>query len=394
MRRMVTRVSWVRPSLFLALSATIGCVTACGDDDGGGKGTSGGSSGRAGATSKGGSAGSGASSGSTNGGSGGSTGGTGGTAGKAAGGSAGTGTAGSAGSAGTAGSSGGTAGSGNPQGGSSGRDDGGEAGLGGESGASGAGAGGESGDDFGGAGGEGGTPGSGGNATGGVSGSSGSSGSGGAGSGGAGSGGAGSGGAGAGGAGAGGAGSGGAGAGGAGSGGTAGTGGAPSAPNLFFSEYLENTGDLADALEIYNAGSTPANLSNCRILVYNAGATTIRSTVNLSGTLAPGGIQVACTSALAEICTVNAAISFDGDNPVALECTVGSANATLDVIGLIGTDPGDQWGTSPLDTRNVRLTRACSTTTGDTNGANEYPLTGVWTNSAIATSGLGVRGCP
>jgi hypothetical protein len=373
----VKRRSWVRMSLFSAVVASISWVTACGGDDDGDDKGSGGSSGKAGAGAKGGSAGSGGKAG---------AGGTaGGNAGSSASGSGGkSGGAGTGGTAGTAGASAGTSGTGGSAGTTAGT-----------AGESGEGGGGGEGGSFGGEGGEGGEGGSSAGTSGAGSGGLGGAGSGGAGSGGggAGSGGAGSGGAGAGSGGAG-SGGGGAGSGGAGSGGggMGGTGGGPTT-NLFFSEYLENTTGNPDALEIYNAGSS-IDLSACRVLIFNAGANTVASTIQLSGTLSTGAIRVICATNADASCTIAPSLSLMGDNPVALECTVSGTNTTQDVIGQIGTDPGTAWGTNPLDTADVSLRRNCAVTIGDRDGTNAFNPSAQWANFTVSFQDIGGRTCP
>lgn len=134
-------------------------------------------------------------------------------------------------------------------------------------------------------------------------------------------------------------------------------------------------------------------MSSCRVVVHQAGSTAVRSTVPLAGQLGAGGVHTVCTSVtLLSLCIGAPELVIDGDNPVALECTVNSTNTLIDVIGEVGFDPGTAWGTDPLDTHNVLLTRACSVTIGDRNASDDFTLTN-WSQSTILTSGLGTRVC-
>jgi hypothetical protein len=85
--------------------------------------------------------------------------------------------------------------------------------------------------------------------------------------------------------------------------------------------------------------------------------------------------------------------NFNGNDAVAIVC----GGVIVDAFGQIGTDPGTSWGTAPEDTVDVILTRECSVTAGDTNGADAFDPGAEWVgvnySSAIADDGLGVH-CP
>ena len=51
---------------------------------------------------------------------------------------------------------------------------------------------------------------------------------------------------------------------------------------------------------------------------------------------------------------------------------------TIDVIGVIGEDPGDYWGTDPDDTDNVDMRRESDVCTGDSDGSNTFDPATEW----------------
>ncbi|HEV8550349.1 MAG TPA: lamin tail domain-containing protein, partial [Polyangiaceae bacterium] len=177
----------------------------------------------------------------------------------------------------------------------------------------------------------------------------------------------------------------------AGSGGAGGEGGSTStAPNLFFSEYVEASGANPDAVEIINKSGAPVNLAGCSISLYPGGSTT-PTNFALTGTIANGGVFVFCTAAIGTSCNqLGAAFDLSGDDAVALRCDA----QTLDVIGRIGTDPGTQWGNGTVSTRNHTLRRLCSVTHGDSDGTNAFAPANEWAGyAADVVNGLGSSTC-
>lgn len=175
--------------------------------------------------------------------------------------------------------------------------------------------------------------------------------------------------------------------------------------NVYFSEYVEGSSNNK-AVEIYNAGGSSVDLSNCSINVYSNGNTTPNgsSPVTLSGTLAAGDTYVVCNSSFAlgdagAICQqMSSGINFNGNDAVELVCN----STTMDVIGQIGYDPGsDGWGdasseAAPLaTTKDHTLRRRCSVTSGDVDGSDAFDPATEWMGYAKDTfDGLGQRSCP
>jgi hypothetical protein len=350
-----------------ATAALLALAYACsGESDGGDGGDGGGSGGDAGTAGSAGAAGSSAGTSS-------------GAAGIATGGNAGRGGA-ATGGAGTAGT-GGT--------------DAGEAGMGGDDGTAGDGMGGDPGGGQGGSrAGRAGMGGAGmtGRAGMGGAGMAGRAGMGGAGMGGAGIGGAGMSGAGAGGAGMAGAGAGGAGMGGAGMAGAGGGGGNPPI-NLYFSEYYEGTATpQQSAVEIFNAGTGPVDLTQCAVRVYQQSMSGFTTTLLLT-TLQPNQVYVVCSSQFTAACDRIDSLTLgvvNGDDSIVLVC-----NGTLiqDIIGRPGTDPGTEWGTGITSTADNVMRRNCDVTIGDRSGIDDFNPVFDWLGAAVTTLDLGSRFC-
>lgn len=146
--------------------------------------------------------------------------------------------------------------------------------------------------------------------------------------------------------------------------------------DLFFSEYIEGTNNNK-VLEIYNPTSLPINLTNYKVWIsFNGGTTT--SSVYLQGILNPDSVYVlANTSASAPVLAfadqLSGALDFNGDDAVALIDT--SSDDTLDIIGVIGFDPGAFWVVGSGSTQLHTLTRIASVNNGQHDwviGATEW----------------------
>ncbi len=131
--------------------------------------------------------------------------------------------------------------------------------------------------------------------------------------------------------------------------------------DLFFSEYVEGSGNNR-ALEIYNPTSAAIDLSGYQLVRYSNGETT-PNIVGISGIVASNDVYVTVSdkrdpngtgyeepvdSALMEkadtflcpVYSVNKMHYFNGNDAVTLEKTNG---VYVDIIGVIGEDPGDGW---------------------------------------------------
>ncbi|NUP05604.1 MAG: DUF4215 domain-containing protein [Polyangiaceae bacterium] len=168
------------------------------------------------------------------------------------------------------------------------------------------------------------------------------------------------------------------------------------AETLFFSEYIEGTSSNK-AVEIKNPRSTAFDLAanNCSLRNYSNGAASASSSVNLTGTIAPGDVFVAChpmaNAAIIAQCDVQNTnvMGVNGDDALELVCN----GTRLDLFGDIGTDPGTNWGTGLTSTADHTLRRKCGITNGDIVDDTFDPAV-EWGGFAVDTfSDLGLGTC-
>jgi predicted extracellular nuclease len=149
---------------------------------------------------------------------------------------------------------------------------------------------------------------------------------------------------------------------------------------LFFSEYIEGS-SYNKALEIYNGSGGAIDLSAAgyAVRIYFNGSASPGLTIPLNGWLEPGDVFVLAQSSadpaiLAQADQVNGASWFNGDD--AIELTSGSA--TIDVIGQIGYDPGNQWGSGFASTQDNTLRRQAAISAGDGDGTDPFDPATEW----------------
>jgi hypothetical protein len=109
--------------------------------------------------------------------------------------------------------------------------------------------------------------------------------------------------------------------------------------DLFFSEYVEGSSNNK-ALEIHNPTANSINLADYRIFKSINGGTST-GTFQLTGTLAAGDVYVLASNQADSLLklkadSLTAFLNFNGNDAVALL----HLNDTIDVIGVIGVDPG------------------------------------------------------
>ena len=163
---------------------------------------------------------------------------------------------------------------------------------------------------------------------------------------------------------------------------------AAAASGLFFSEYIEGSGNNK-ALEIYNGTGAPVTLDTAsyNIAMYFNGSTTIGRTEFLAGTIANGDVFViaqstANASILAQADQLSALTWYTGDDAVVLR----RGTTVLDVIGQIGVDPGTEWGSGLTSTADNTLRRKSSVCAGDTNGSDSFDPAAEWDGYATDDS--------
>ncbi len=140
---------------------------------------------------------------------------------------------------------------------------------------------------------------------------------------------------------------------------------------LFFSEYIEGASNNR-TIEIFNHTGATVNLSDYKIYRYNNGSPTPTDSLFMLGTLPADSVFVAgnpsaIASILAQSDTLHTITFFNGDDALALVQI--STNTTLDIIGIIGSDPGINWVVGTGATSEYTLVRKHSIIEGTTNWA-------------------------
>jgi len=136
------------------------------------------------------------------------------------------------------------------------------------------------------------------------------------------------------------------------------------ASNVYISEYVEGSGDN-QAIELFNGGSE-LTMADCYLSIYRDGASESDTVVTLSdGLLAHGDTLVVCSSGFEaeERCdSTSDQLIFDGNDAIALMCN----HEVVDVVGLVGSDPGTGWEGEGQSTHDQTLRRDCMATSGRT----------------------------
>jgi hypothetical protein len=159
---------------------------------------------------------------------------------------------------------------------------------------------------------------------------------------------------------------------------------------LLFSEYVEGS-SYNKALEIYNGTGAAVNLSTYVIESYVNGSASASNVVMLSGTLADSDVYVITNSSadaaiLAVADAVDNSILFNGDDAVVLK----NGSAIVDVIGQVGYDPGSEWGSGSVSTKDNTLRRNAAICAGDTDPSDPFDPAMEWDGFAKNTfDGLG-----
>lgn len=150
------------------------------------------------------------------------------------------------------------------------------------------------------------------------------------------------------------------------------------AADLFFSEYIEGSGQN-QAMEIFNGTGRAVDLraEDYAVRLYYNGATTYTE-IPLTGTLADGDVFVfgrynASPAVLAQTDLGTTLALWTGDDAVELV----KGGVTLDIFGRIGEDPGSGWNTGGKVTINRTLVRRPTVTGGVTaNPTSGFPALG------------------
>ncbi|MEP4534850.1 MAG: endonuclease [Cyclobacteriaceae bacterium] len=139
---------------------------------------------------------------------------------------------------------------------------------------------------------------------------------------------------------------------------------------VFFSEYLEGSGNNK-AIEIYNGTNETIDLETEGYYIerYNNGATTPSGTQDLTGNLTAGDVYVignpSADQAILNESDITSEITFfNGDDAIALY----KNEELIDLIGIIGYDPGSSWSSGSHSTGEKTLIRKESIRKGNTSG--------------------------
>ncbi len=140
---------------------------------------------------------------------------------------------------------------------------------------------------------------------------------------------------------------------------------------LFFSEYIEGSSSNK-ALEIYNPTAATIDLTDYVIYRANNGSLTPTDSLFPQGTVAAGDVFVignpgANATILAESDTTHSLTFYNGDDAVWLYNT--ATADTLDIIGIVGVDPGSGWVVGTGATNNTTLVRMITVQEGTTDWA-------------------------
>lgn len=140
--------------------------------------------------------------------------------------------------------------------------------------------------------------------------------------------------------------------------------------DLFISEYIEGSSNNK-CIEVYNPTGAAIDLSSYQLAFYfNGSNSPSNPPIQLLGSVAAGDVYVVCDDGSAAQFLAQADLTptrsfFNGDDAVALT----KDGANIDVIGVIGNDPGSQWGSGLASTQNNTIRRKVSITQGNPAGS-------------------------
>lgn len=168
--------------------------------------------------------------------------------------------------------------------------------------------------------------------------------------------------------------------------------------NLIISEYIEGSANNK-AIELYNGTGSAIDLlaGNYILHTYVNGSATPGTALSLTGTIAAGATYVIAntaasnefTSVAQQLAPNGVPMNYNGDDAIVLR-SGGASGTIIDSIGLVGTDPGSEWGTGLTSTADNTLRRKASVTVGDTNTGDAFDPATEWDGYANnASDGLG-----
>jgi len=146
---------------------------------------------------------------------------------------------------------------------------------------------------------------------------------------------------------------------------------AQTCPEPFFSEYIEGSSNNK-AIEIYNPSNAPLDLENYMVQLFTNGAVVATNTLIPIGIVEAHGVFVIANGAANAIIlglkdTTSAVANYNGDDALILVNLI--SGDTVDIIGVVGVDPGTFWPVGAGSTVNHTLTRQFAITAGETDWA-------------------------
>ncbi len=151
----------------------------------------------------------------------------------------------------------------------------------------------------------------------------------------------------------------------------------PAQATLIISEYLEGS-QQNQAIEFWNTGSTDIDLTGWTIDIYKEGSTTVEWSIALVGTVLAMDVFVlsrdkADDPILAVADQTTKDLKFNGNDTIVLSYL----GTPVDSIGQIGFNPGQEWGSGLLSTKDNTLRRVLSNTTPDSDPYDTYDVPSV-----------------
>ncbi|QMS84226.1 lamin tail domain-containing protein [Candidatus Xianfuyuplasma coldseepsis] len=135
---------------------------------------------------------------------------------------------------------------------------------------------------------------------------------------------------------------------------------------VFISEYIEGSSSNK-AVELFNPTDAEIDLTGYTVEAYNNGSTEVTNSLDLTGQVIPaGGTFVIYNSgadqAILDVGDIDSTITyFNGDDAVVLK----KDGVVIDIIGLVGEDPGSNWPVGDGSTGEHTLYRASNVASGN-----------------------------
>ncbi len=162
---------------------------------------------------------------------------------------------------------------------------------------------------------------------------------------------------------------------------------------MLISEYIEGSRNNK-AIELHNPSEAAVDLgAESYVLEFYFNGNTAPRTIILTGTVAAKGSYVIADNGsvagiLAVANQVEGGTFFNGNDAIVLR----KSGTVIDSLGQIGFDPGEQWGSGAIATKDKTLRRIATVLTGDAIATDPFNPSLEWEGYAQDTfNGLGVH---